>query len=127
MSGINKVMLVGHLGKDPELRMLENNVAVTSFPLATCESINKNGVKTETTEWHNIVMWRGLAESAVKILKKGKLVYLEGKARTRNFEDKSGVRKYTTEIVIDNFTVLGRSSDFENQPANDGMKEIKNF
>ena len=111
-------MLVGHLGKDPELRLLDDNVAVTSFPLATCEIINKNGVKTELTEWHNIVMWRGLAESASKLLKKGKLVYLEGKIRTRNFEDKFGIKKYTTEIVADNFRVLGRLSDFEHESAN---------
>jgi single-strand DNA-binding protein len=93
--------------------MLDHNVAVSCFPLATCESINKNGVKTELTEWHNIVMWRGLAESAIKILKKGKLIYLEGKARTRNFEDASGIKRYTTEVVVDNFRVLGRPGDFD--------------
>ena len=117
MSGINKVILVGHLGKDPELRLLDGNVAVTSFPLATSEAINKSGIKTELTEWHNIVMWRSLAECAVKVLKKGKLVYLEGKLRTRNFEDKAGVKKYVTEIVADNFKLLGRASDFESEPA----------
>lgn len=113
MSGINKVMLVGHLGKDPELRMLEKEVPVASFPLATSESYNKNGLKTEQTEWHNIVMWRSLAESATKMLKKGMLVYLEGKARTRSFEDKSGHKKYTTEIVVESYKLLGRASDFE--------------
>jgi single-strand DNA-binding protein len=113
MSGINKVMLVGHIGKDPDLRILEDNVAVTSFPLVTSELLNKNGVKVEQNEWHNIVMWRGLAESAAKLLKKGKLVYLEGKARTRCFEDKSGIKKYTTEVVVDSFRLLGRVTDFE--------------
>jgi single-strand DNA-binding protein len=112
MSGINKVILVGHLGKDPELRMLEGNVPVASFPLATSELIAKNGVKEEQTEWHNIVLWRGLAEAAAKVLQKGKLIYLEGKCRTRSFEDKHGVKRYTTEIVTDSFTVLGRNSDF---------------
>jgi single-strand DNA-binding protein len=113
MSGINKVILVGHLGKDPELRVLEGNVPVASFPLATTEFITKNGTKEEQTEWHNIVLWRGLAEAAAKVLKKGKLIYLEGKCRTRSFEDKSGVKRYTTEIVTDSFTMLGRSSDFD--------------
>ena len=113
MSGINKVILIGHLGKEPELRVLAENVAVVSFPLATSESIIKNNVKMEVTEWHNIVMWRGLAEAASKILTKGKLIYLEGKLRTRSFDDKNGVKKYITEIVAESFTILGRSSDFK--------------
>jgi single-strand DNA-binding protein len=113
MSGINKVILVGHLGKDPEVRYLEGGVSVASFPLATSESYNKEGRKVEQTEWHNIVMWRGLADVAAKYLQKGKLVYIEGKLRTRSFEDKGGVKKYTTEIVAENFTILGRKSDFD--------------
>lgn len=114
MSGINKVILVGHLGKDPEVRHLEGNVSVASFPLATSETYNKDGRKIEQTEWHNIVMWRGLADVAAKYLQKGKLVYIEGKLRTRSFEDKEGHKKYTTEIVAENFTMLGRKSDFDN-------------
>ena len=114
MSGINKVILVGHLGKDPEVRHLDGGVTVASFPLATSESFNKDGKKVEQTEWHNIVMWRGLADIASKYLQKGKLVYIEGKLRTRSFEDKEGHKKYTTEIVAENFTMLGRKSDFEN-------------
>ena len=113
MSGINKVILVGHLGKDPEIRHLEGGVAVASFPLATSETFNKDGRKVEQTEWHNIVMWRGLADVAAKYLQKGKLVYIEGKIRTRSFEDREGIKKYTTEIVAENFTMLGRKSDFE--------------
>jgi len=113
MSGINKVILVGHLGKDPDLRYLQNNVAVLSFPLATSETIIKNGEKIEQTEWHNIVMWRGLAEAAEKMLKKGRLIYMEGKCRTRSFDDKNGLKKYTTEIVAESFTLLGRPGDFE--------------
>jgi single-strand DNA-binding protein len=113
MSGINKVILVGHLGKDPEVRHLDGGVSVASFPLATSESFNKDGRKIEQTEWHNIVMWRGLADVAAKYLQKGKLVYIEGKLRTRSFEDKTGIKKYTTEVVAENFTVLGRKSDFE--------------
>ncbi len=114
MSGINKVILVGHLGKDPEVRHLEGGVSVASFPLATSETYNKDGRKIEQTEWHNIVMWRGLADVASKYLQKGKLVYIEGKLRTRSFEDKEGHKKYTTEVVAENFTMLGRKSDFDN-------------
>ncbi len=113
MSGINKVILVGHLGKEPDLRYLKDNVAVLSFPLATTEFINKNGERIEQTEWHNIVMWRGLAEAASKLLKKSKLIYIEGKCRTRAFEDKAGIKKYTTEVVAETFTLLGRNSDFQ--------------
>jgi len=113
MSGINKVILVGHLGKDPDIRYLEGGVSVVSFPLATSETFNKDGRKVEQTEWHNIVMWRGLADVAAKFLQKGKLVYIEGKLRTRSFEDKEGNKKYTTEVVAENFTMLGRKTDFE--------------
>lgn len=116
MSGINKVILVGHLGKDPEVRHLEGGVTVASFPLATSETFNKDGKRIEQTEWHNIVLWRGLAEVASKYLQKGKLVYIEGKLRTRSFEDKEKTKKYVTEIVAENFTMLGRKSDFEPTP-----------
>lgn len=111
MSGINKVILVGHLGKESDLRSL-NDVAVLSFPLATSEFIKREGIKVEETEWHNIVMWRSLAEIAFKVLKKGALIYLEGKARTRSFTDKEGIKKYTTEIVAEHFAILSRDSDF---------------
>ena len=117
MSGINKVILVGHLGKDPEVRHLDGGVAVASFPLATSESYTKDGKEIEQTEWHNIVLWRSLAEVAGKYLHKGKLVYVEGKLRTRSYEDKEGNRRYVTEIVAENFTMLGRKSDFESQEA----------
>jgi single-strand DNA-binding protein len=125
MSGINKVILVGHLGKDPEVRHLEGNVTVASFPLATSETYNKDGKKIEQTEWHNIVMWRGLADVASKYLQKGKLVYIEGKLRTRSFEDKEGHKKYTTEIVAENFTMLGRKSDFENGHTENAVSPSK--
>lgn len=119
MSGINKVILVGHLGKDPDIRHLDNNVTVASFPLATSETYNKDGKRMEQTEWHNIVMWRGLAEIAEKFLHKGKLVYIEGKIRSRSYEDRENIKRYTTEIVADSFTMLGRKSDFE-PPSNSG-------
>ena len=112
MSGINKIILAGHLGKDPDLRYLEGNIAIVSFPFATSETLIKNGQKIDVTEWHNVVMWRGLAESAAKLLTKGCLVYLEGKVRTRSFSDNSGIKKYTTEIIVEHFTMLGRNSDF---------------
>ncbi len=115
MASVNKVILVGHLGKDPEIRYLDGNVSVASFPLATSEFYNKDGKKVEQTEWHNIVLWRALADLAVKYLKKGKLVYIEGKLRTRTYEDKEGVRRFTTEIVAESFNLLGRRSDFEPQ------------
>ncbi|MCY1544070.1 Single-stranded DNA-binding protein [compost metagenome] len=120
MSGINKVILVGHLGKDPEVRHLEGGVTVASFPLATSETFNKDGKRVEQTEWHNIVLWRGLAEVASKYLQKGKLVYIEGKLRTRSFEDKEKVKKYVTEVVAENFTMLGRKSDFEQSNNHEG-------
>jgi len=120
MSGVNKVILVGHLGKDPEIRYLEGNVSVASFPLATSETFNKDGRRVEQTEWHNIVLWRGLADVAVKYLSKGKLVYIEGKLRTRSYEDKEGIRRYTTEIVAESFNLLGRRSDFEPQSPQQG-------
>lgn len=112
MSGVNKVILVGHLGKDPEVRHLENGVNVASFSLATTETItNKSGERQDLTEWHNIVVWRGLADVAEKYLRKGKLIYLEGKIRTRSWEDKEGVKRYTTEVVADTFTMLGKKDD----------------
>jgi single-strand DNA-binding protein len=129
MSGINKVILVGHLGKNPDIRYLEGGVSVVSFPLATSETFNKDGRKVEQTEWHNIVMWRGLADVAAKFLQKGKLVYIEGKLRTRSFEDKEGNKKYTTEVVAENFTMLGRKTDFEDdgEPQNDKNEREDNF
>ncbi len=92
MSGINKVILVGHLGKEPELRYLIYNVAVASFPLATTEIFNKNGIKVEQTEWHNIIMWRALAETAARTLKKGKLIYVEGSFIPGQLKIKTGLK-----------------------------------
>ena len=125
MSGVNKVILVGHLGKDPEVRHLENGVNVASFSLATTETItNKSGERQDLTEWHNIVVWRGLADVAEKYLKKGKLIYLEGKIRTRSWDDKEGVKRYTTEIVADSFTMLGKKDDGSSSPSSNVKSEI---
>ncbi len=122
MSGINKVILVGHLGKDPEYRHLEDGVAVASFPLATSEIILKDGKRTELTERHNVVLWRGLADIAQQLLNKGKLVYIEGKLKTRSFESREGVKKFTTEIVAENFKLLGRKTDFVSLEGVESLK-----
>ena len=109
MAGVNKVMLIGNLGKDPEVRYLDSGIAVANFSLATTENYkNKEGEKVSQTEWHNIVLWRGLAEVAEKYLKKGSNVYIEGKIRNRKWEDKEGNTRYTTEILGDNMTMLGK-------------------
>jgi len=111
MSGVNKVILVGRLGKDPEVRNLENGAVVANFSIATSESYRDKttGEKKEVTEWHNIVLWRGLAEIAQKYCRKGDMVFIEGKLRTRSWE-KDGVTRYTTEIVGDNMTMLSSKS-----------------
>ena len=109
MAGVNKVILIGNLGKDPEVRYLDSGVAVANFSLATTESYkNKEGERVSQTEWHNVVLWRGLAEIAEKYLKKGNSVYIEGKIKNRKWEDKDGNTRYTTEILADNMTMLGK-------------------
>ena len=114
MSGsVNKVILIGNLGKDPEVRHLENGTAVASFSIATSESYKDktSGEKIVNTDWHNIVIWRGLAEVAEKYLHKGDKVYIEGKLKTRTWQDKEGATRYTTEVVADNMTMLSGKSD----------------
>ena len=114
MSGVNKVILVGNLGKDPELKYLDGNTAKLSFSLATKEIYkDKTGQRAEHTEWHNVVMWRNLAENAEKILKKGMQVYIEGKLQTRQWNDKNGHNKNITEIIADNFVLLQRKDSPE--------------
>lgn len=107
MSGVNKVILVGRLGKDPEVRNFDNGGIVANFTVATSETYKDRttGERKENTEWHNVVLWRGLAEVAQKYLHKGDLVYIEGKLRTRSWE-KDGVTRYTTEVLADNMTML---------------------
>lgn len=116
MAGINKVILIGNLGKDPEIITFETAKKAT-FPLATTEYFkNKAGEKVEQTEWHNIVCWRGLADIAEKILKKGTQIFIEGKLRTRSWEDKDGNKRYITEVVADNFSVLANRNHPDNNP-----------
>ena len=108
MASINRVILIGNLGKDPEIRHTEGGVTIARFPIATSETYkDKTGNKVERTEWHNIVAWRGLAEVAEKYLKKGQSVYIEGRIRSNNYQDKEGVQRYSIEIVADNMTMLG--------------------
>jgi single-strand DNA-binding protein len=107
MAGVNKVILIGNLGKDPEMKYLEGNIARLSFSLATTEYYkDRSGGRAEHTEWHHIVLWRTLAENAEKILKKGAQVYIEGKLQTRQWSDREGNQKNITEIIADNFVLL---------------------
>ena len=119
MASVNKVILIGNLGKDPEVRHLEGGVAVARFPLATSETFkDKSGQKQEKTEWHNIVLWRGLAEVAEKYLRKGQSVFIEGKIRTSQYQDKEGNQRYSTEIVADNMTMLTRGEGGSSEGGN---------
>ncbi|SRR5690606_17630094 len=106
---INKVILVGHLGKDPEVRVLESGTKVAKFTMATNENYrDRNNEWQTTTEWHNVILWRYLAESAERNLKKGSLVYIEGKLTTRKYQDKDGNDKYVTEVVANTLRALDR-------------------
>ncbi len=128
MVGVNKVILIGNLGKNPDVVAFpqdrhdetSNVVKKASFPLATTEyRKNRSGERVEQTEWHNVVCWRTLAEIAEKILRKGTQIYVEGKLQTRSWEDKDGNKRYITEVVADNFTVLAN----KNRPDEQGERE----
>lgn len=129
MIGVNKVILIGNLGKDPEVITFDTAKKAT-FPLATTEFFkNKDGQKVEQTDWHNIVCWRGLADIAEKILRKGTHVYIEGKLHTRSWEDKDGNKRYITEVLAENFTVLANRNynntqdEVAQQPIDDILNE----
>lgn len=127
MAGVNKVILVGNLGKDPEVRHLENGAVVANFSMATSESYkDKNGERQTQTEWHNVVLWRGLAEIAEKYLHKGNMVYIEGKLRTRSWDDKEGNTRYTTEVIGDNMTMLGSKNDGGSSSSSSDDKNSSN-
>lgn len=112
MRGVNRVMLIGNLGKDPHIDYLEGNIGVAKFPLATTETYkDRNGKLISQTEWHTVVLWRGLADLASKYLHKGSLVYIEGRLKTRSWEDKEGNKKFATEIVGDNLIMLEKRGD----------------
>lgn len=111
-------MLIGNLGKDPDMQYLEGNIGVAKFPLATTETYkDRSGKLVSQTEWHTVVLWRGLAELAQKYLHKGSLIYVEGRLRTRTWEDKEGNKKFATEIVGDNLIMLDKRGDGTPGPA----------
>ena len=112
MRGVNRVMLIGNLGKDPDVQYLEGNIGVAKFSLATTETYKDRGGKlVSQTEWHTVVLWRGLADLAQKYLHKGSLVYIEGRLRTRSWEDKEGNKKFATEVVGDNLIMLDKRGE----------------
>ena len=120
---LNKVMLIGNVGKDPEIRHLENESMVASFPLATTERFkDKNGDWQEQTEWHNIVCWRSLAERVEKYVKKGSQLFIEGRIRTNNWVDQAGQKRYSVEILADNMQLLNKKTD--TQPTNNSIQQI---
>ena len=122
MASVNKVILVGNLGKDPEVRYMPNGDAVANFSIATTDTWkDKNGMRQERTEWHNISMYRRLAEIAGEYLKKGSSVYVEGRLQTRKWQDKNGQDRYTTEIICDQMQMLGGknggTSNYDSTPS----------
>ena len=120
----NKVILIGNVGKDPEVRHLETGIAVASFTLATTERFkNRNGELQDQTEWHNIVCWRNLAELSEKYIKKGAQIFVEGKIRTRSWSDQTGTKRYTTEIVADNIRLLDRRGTASGVPVEVPMQQ----
>ena len=116
MRGLNKVLLIGNLGKDPEIQNFDKGALLAKFPLATTETFkDKNGQRQDRTEWHNIVVWGTLAEVAQKYLRKGMMVYVEGRIQSRQYEDKEGNKKNITEIRAENFQMLERRDNVAGQ------------
>lgn len=121
---VNKVILVGNVGKNAEVRYIDNGAAVATFSLATSETYTaKNGEKVTTTEWHNIVVWRALAEFAGKYIQKGRQIYVEGSIKTRSYDDKEGNKRYITEILANTIQLLGRKNDSGNTNSNSTKPE----
>ena len=128
MRGVNKVILIGNIGKEPDLQYLEGNIAVAKFPLATTETYkDKTGNLVSQTEWHTVVLWRGLAELAQKYLHKGSLVYIEGRIRTRNWEDKDKNKRFSTEILGDNLVMLDKRKEQADGPPETPPADTANF
>ncbi len=126
MNGLNKATLIGNLGKDPEIQLLEGGIHLAKFTLATSESYKDDkGTKHTETEWHNIIAWRGLAQVAGKYLKKGSTVYIEGKIKTRSFEDKTGVKKYVAEIIAETLIMLDKAEKANEAPPIATRKDIE--
>jgi single-strand DNA-binding protein len=116
---VNRVILIGNVGKDPEVNYIREDVPVAKFPLATSETYTKNGERVTNTEWHNIVVWRGLAKVVENYVRKGSLLFIEGKISTRSYE-KEGETKYFTEIVADNLRMLGKRTDEQDEERFNG-------
>jgi single-strand DNA-binding protein len=126
-NGVNKVILIGNLGKDPEITRVESGVKKAVFSLATTEVYrNKEGEKINHTEWHNIVLWRGLAEVAENYLKKGNTVFVEGRIRKREYEDKDGIKRYVTDIQGDNMTMLSTGPRPPVEPGSPETEKAEN-
>lgn len=119
MAGVNKVILVGNLGADPEMRYTPGGMAVANFKIATSETFNKDGKKETKTEWHRVVAFNKLAEICGQYLSKGKQVYIEGKIQTRSWDDKDGNKKYMTEIVANSMQMLGSRGESAQHAASD--------
>ena len=116
MRGLNKVTLIGNLGKEVELQKLEGNISVAKFSLATTDTYKDDKGQTHSsTEWHNVVLWRGLADLAAKYLTKGSLVYIEGKLKTRSYDDREGNKRYVTEIVAESFLMLDKPTNTDGE------------
>ena len=114
---VNKVILVGHVGKDPEVTRMDNNLVRARFTLATNERWIKDGNRVEHTEWHNIVMWRNLAEIAEKYVRKGSLLCIEGRINSRTYDDKDGIKRYAYDIVADEMKLLGSKPEGSSQSS----------
>ncbi len=122
------MILIGNIGKEPDLQYLEGNIAVAKFPLATTETYkDKSGTLISQTEWHTVVLWRGLAELAQKYLHKGSLVYIEGRIRTRNWEDKDKNKRFSTEILGDNLVMLDKRKEHAEGAGEAPAPEANNF
>ena len=134
MRGVNKVTLIGNLGREPDLQYVDGNIPVAKFPLATTETFkDKRGKLNSITEWHSVVLWRGLGELAHKYLHKGSLVYIEGRLHSRNREDNDGVKRFATEVVGENLIMLDKrtetNSDFSPTKSNvpDPLQDAENM
>lgn len=124
MRGVNKVILIGNAGKDPEFKTLQDGIAVAKLTLATSETYHlKDGQNQTRTDWHTIIMWRGLANLAHQYIHKGSLLYIEGKLRSRQYEDKEGNKKYVIEIVADQVVLLDKKGKDIQEPTNETTGE----
>lgn len=125
MASVNKVILIGNLGRDPEVRFTQGGTAVANFTMATTERwSDPSGEKKEKTEWHRVVVWGKQAEIAGEYLRKGKQVYVEGSLQTREWTDREGQKRYTTEVRAQRFQLLGRADDRAAVPAGSGIEEV---